>query len=104
MKTVLSPCWRQPRTGPADRRPAHWAVRGHASPQQAACGGRQAAGPPLPYFEAGAGVDVLGAEVELPEVLGAGADAAGAGAGAGLAGAGVEVLGIGFAAVCTAAG
>jgi len=104
MKTVLSQCWRHLRTGPADRRtagrrPAHWASRGHASPQQAACGG-----PPLPYFEAGAGVDVLGAEVEGLEVLGAGADAAGAGAGAGLAGAGVEVLGIGFAAVCTAAG
>jgi len=83
----------------AVRRTAHWAARGHPSPQQAACGG-----PPSPYFDAGAGVDVLGAEVEGLEVLGAGADAAGAGAGAGLAGAGVEVLGVGFAAVCTPTG
>ena len=83
MNTVLSQYWRHPRTGPAVRRTA---------------------GPPPPYFDAGAGVDVLGAEVEGLEVLGAGADAAGAGAGAGLAGAGVEVLGVGFAAVCMPTG
>ena len=69
-----------------------------ALPQQAAGGGLP------PYFDAGAGVEVLGAAGEVLGVLGTGADAAGAGADAGLAGAGVEVLGVGFAAVCMPTG